>query len=120
MKRYRMFSATLETGMEFIMKIDGRDYDEFNAWIASVPSITKCEQIRAAAPIRGHSSKNTAIARARMAAGFTQQEVADQLGVKIQQYQTYEYNQHHPKTQDLMRLGEILGVDFTTLMEYED
>ena len=117
MKRYHMFNVCLESGMEFIIKIDGRNIDEFNAWISKVPGITKCEEIRSATPIRGHSAKNTKIAQARMAAGFTQQEMADQLGVRIQQYQRYEYNLNQPKTQDLMRIGEILGVDFITLLE---
>ena len=117
MKRYHMFNVKLNSGAECVIKVTGNDVDAFNRWISTAPGVTTCEEIRAVAPIKGHSGKKTKIAIARMAAGFTQQEMADKLGVRISQYQRWEYGIYRVKMADLMRIGKILDVDWLTLAE---
>jgi len=117
MKRNHIFNITVNNGFSFFAKVTGEYVDEFREWAPNLPGVTKCDEIRAVSPIKGHTSSKTKIAAARMAAGLTQQECADQLGVRIQQYARWERNEHTPKTVDLMRIGEVLGVDWTTLIE---
>lgn len=117
MKRNHIFNITVNSGFSFFAKVLGESVDEFRTWAATLPGVTKCEEIRAVSPIKGHTTKNTKIAQARMAAGLLQQEVADMLGVRIQQYGRWETGRYTPKTADLIRIGEVLGVDWTTLIE---
>ena len=117
MKRNHIFDIDVDAGFSFYAKVTGDNVDKFREWAPTLPGVTKCEEIRAVAPIRGHSSSTTKIAAARLAAGLIQQEVADRLGVRIQQYARWEKGVYTPKTVDLMRIGDALGVDWTTLIE---
>lgn len=117
MKRNHIFDITVDKGFSFFAKVTGEYVDEFRNWAPTLPGVTECKEIRAVSPIKGHTSSKTKIAAARMAAGLLQQECADMLGVRIQQYARWERNEHTPKTVDLMRIGEVLGVDWTTLIE---
>lgn len=56
------------------------------------------------------------IARARKAAGLTQQELADKLGVIQQQVAKWETAGANPQTKTLKRIAEALGVDADELI----
>lgn len=57
------------------------------------------------------------IARARKAAGLTQQELADKLGVIQQQVAKWEAAGANPQTKTLKRIAEALGCDIEDLIE---
>ena len=55
--------------------------------------------------------------RARMAAGLTQQDVADLLGIRRGTYASYEAGRHsEPNQQTLRRLADITGVSTDYLL----
>ena len=117
MKRYYQYKVKLKSGIEFQAKVDGEHLGPFEEWINSVPNVSNAEMIRSVNKIGPHSSQKTKLAIARMAAGITQQEMADRLGIGLASYQRWEYAQFKPKTKTLMAIGEILDVDWTTLIE---
>ena len=117
MKRYYRYNIKLSSGVDVFAKINADDKDKFINWASNTPGISEYAEICSVNKIGPHSSKKTKIAVARMQAGITQQELADYLGVRIQQVQRWEYAEFRPKTQVLMRIGEKLGVDWTTLIE---
>ena len=119
MKRYHMMSVKLISGATFLAKVPGQDIDAFNEWIGYIPGVESCTEVGAVNRIGPHSGCNSKIARARMAAGLTQQELADMLGVRIHQYQRWEYGLHRIKADDLRRIGEALNVEWSTLIEDE-
>lgn len=57
------------------------------------------------------------IARARKAAGLTQQELADKLGVIQQQVAKWEAAGANPQTKTLKRIAEALGCSIDDLIE---
>lgn len=117
MKRYYQYKVKLKSGIEFQAKVNAEDVDLFNGWAQSDHAISNVEEIRSVNKIGPHSFQKTKLAIARMAAGFTQQEMADQLGIGLASYQRWEYAQFKPKTKTLMAIGKILDVDWTTLIE---
>ncbi len=56
------------------------------------------------------------IRAARQAAGKTQQQVADSLGVKVQQMQRYEYGTHRLSVRDASLIADALGISLSTLL----
>lgn len=48
--------------------------------------------------------------QARLDAGFTQQRMADLLGISLNGYQKYEQGETQPPLDTLVRLSRILGV----------
>jgi transcriptional regulator with XRE-family HTH domain len=57
------------------------------------------------------------IEQARLKAGFTQNQLADAIGVGQTQIANWESGFRKPKMDALMRIGAALGVDWTTLIE---
>lgn len=57
------------------------------------------------------------VARARKAAGLTQKELADKLGVIQQQVAKWEAAGANPQTKTLKRIAEALGCDIDELIE---
>jgi DNA-binding XRE family transcriptional regulator len=112
-----MMGVKLQSGIEFLAKVQGQDLPKFTEWIGRTPGVSGCEEVGAVNRIGPHSNCTTKIARARMAAGLTQQGLADMLGVHIHQYQRWEYGIHRIKAEDLKRIGEALNVDWSTLIE---
>lgn len=47
---------------------------------------------------------------ARLNSGFTQQQVADLLGVTVNSYQKYEQSMRSPSLETLVRLSDIFNV----------
>ena len=57
------------------------------------------------------------IAQARLKAGFTQTQLADAIGVGQTQIANWESGFRKPKMDALIRIGNALGVDWTTLID---
>lgn len=55
------------------------------------------------------------IAAARIEKGFTQQQLADAIGVSQTQIANWESGFRKPKMDALMRIGKALGIDWTAL-----
>ena len=121
MKRYHIINVKTNTGIDFLAKVSGEDVDNFVTWADSTPSILEHEERQAVAKIAPHTTKEhgTKITQARMAAHLTQRELADLLGVSIQQEQRWEYGYHKVRAETLKRIGDALGVDWSTLLEEE-
>ena len=53
---------------------------------------------------------NEALKAARDASGKTQVWVAEKVGISLQMYQRYEYNQNEPRVRTAIRIADVLGV----------
>ena len=119
MMKYHQINVTIETGITVIVKVKGHDYYQFLEWLQKTPGIANYDEVRVVSPQKPHAvhknpSKMTA---ARLAAGLSQVELADRIGVNRQNIQRWESGTNRPRTEFLKRVGEELGVDWTTLIE---
>ena len=62
-------------------------------------------------------TNDSPIARARLKKGWTQAQLADAIGSNQQQIAGWESGVRKPKMNALMRIGDALGIDWTTLIE---
>ena len=62
-------------------------------------------------------TNDSRIAQARLNKGWTQQQLGDAIGVGKTQIANWESGFRKPKMDALMRMGDALGVDWTTLIE---
>ena len=62
-------------------------------------------------------TNDSRIAQARIAKGMTQQQLAEAIGVLQQQIGAWESGRRKPKIDALMRIGDALGIDWTTLIQ---
>lgn len=62
-------------------------------------------------------TNDSKIAQARLRKGWTQAQLADAIGVLQQQIGAWEGGRRKPKIDALMRIGDALGIDWTTLIE---
>ena len=62
-------------------------------------------------------TNDSPIAKARLSKGWTQGQLADAIGVKQTQIANWETGFRKPKMDALMRIGDALGIDWTTLIE---
>ena len=62
-------------------------------------------------------TNDSPIAQARIDKGVTQQQLAEAIGVLQQQIGAWESGRRKPKIDALMRIGDALGVDWTTLIQ---
>ena len=69
------------------------------------------------APRRTANSDANPIARARLAKGMTQGELAQEIGVSQQQLGQWEKGGRKPKVDALIRIADALGIDFRELFE---
>ena len=123
LKKYHQINVRLDTGAEFITKIKGENLSEVSNWLDRLPGIASYEEVKATNPMAPHATgklkKKTKITEARLAAGLTQEELADLIGVGRTQIQRWEYGYNHVRVDVLMRIGEALGVNWTDLIEDE-
>lgn len=56
---------------------------------------------------------------ARLSAGLTQQQVADQMGITKSTYCGYETEKRQPDVQKIKQISQILGVPSDVLLETE-
>ena len=61
-------------------------------------------------------TNDSPIAKARLKKGWTQAQLADAIGSNQQQIAGWENGTRKPKVAALMRMGDALGVDWTTLI----
>lgn len=54
----------------------------------------------------------------RLARGLSQQEVAKELGLKVNTYRNYENNEREPNSTVLIKLGAYFGVTLDYLLDY--
>lgn len=64
--------------------------------------------------------KMAALKRIRKERGFTQQQLADELGMHIKSYQRYECGTRRPNIYMLLKIADILGVKASALLEETD
>ena len=64
--------------------------------------------------------KMAALKRIRKERGFTQQQLADELGLHLKSYQRYECGTRRPNIYMLLKIADILGVKASELLEEED
>ena len=114
-KNYNL-KVELQTGTEFLVKVGVDNVGELCAWLAGIESVRKYEIVGSVTPKAPHSRHENGIAAARLEKGWTQQELADAVGVAQQHIQRWESGVYKPKTETLKRIGEALGVDWSTLV----
>ena len=61
-------------------------------------------------------TNDSAIARARIDKGMTQAQLGAAIGVGKTQIANWETGYRNPKMQSLMKIADVLGVDWTTLI----
>ena len=64
--------------------------------------------------------KMAALKRIRKERGFTQQQLADALGLHIKSYQRYECGTRRPNIYMLLKIAELLGVKASELLDETD
>ena len=116
MAKYRILNVKLED-VAFLAKVRDEDADKVKAWLDGLG--VAHSETSAIAPKAPHTKHLNGISAARISKGWTQQELADALGVIQQQVQRWESGKFRIKTAVLMRIGEALDVDWTTLVEDE-
>lgn len=62
-------------------------------------------------------TNDSPIAQARLKQGWTQWQLAEAIGVKQSQIANWEGGFRKPKMDALMKIGNALGVDWTTLIK---
>lgn len=65
-----------------------------------------------------YNSQAEAIKNARIAAGLSQEQTAEKMGIKVQSWQKYEYGERSPKDDMLERIAQVLGVDIEVLTKF--
>lgn len=61
--------------------------------------------------------KMAALKRIRKERGFTQQQLADELGMHIKSYQRYECGTRRLNIDTLLKIADILGVKASDLLD---
>lgn len=116
MKKSYNVNVELQSGTAFLLKVNGENLDEITAWLESQESVAAHEIIGSIVPRTPRSKHENGIAAARTEKGWTQQELADAIGVAQQHIQRWEAGVYKPKAETLRRIGEALGVEWTSLL----
>lgn len=74
-------------------------------------------QVPAERGLPPHSASGSPIAAARIAKGWTQQQLDAAIGARYNATATWESGRRKPGEKTLRRIAEALGVDWTTLIE---
>ena len=117
MRKNYSLKVALKTGTEFLLKVGVDNVGEICAWLAGIESVREYEIVSSVAPKAPHSRHQNGIAAARLEKGWTQQELADAVGVAQQHIQRWEAGVHRPGIEVLMKIGDALGVEWTSLVE---
>lgn len=64
-----------------------------------------------------NTGNTSTITRARMAAGMTQGQLAEMIGVKPQQIGSWERGERNPKLDALMRISQACGCKLEDLIQ---
>lgn len=65
-----------------------------------------------------YNSQAEAIRKAREAAGLSQEQAAAKVGIKVQNWQKYEYGERAPKDEMLEKIAQALAVDISVLTSF--
>lgn len=65
-----------------------------------------------------YNSQAEAIRKAREAAGLSQEQAAEKVGIKVQSWQKYEYGERTPKDSMLDKIARVLSVDISVLTNF--
>jgi transcriptional regulator with XRE-family HTH domain len=65
-----------------------------------------------------YSSQAEAIKKAREAAGLSQEQAAEAVGIKVQAWQKYEYGERNPKHDMLKKIAAALNTDIEMLTTF--
>nr|DAH53891.1 MAG TPA: Helix-turn-helix XRE-family like protein [Caudoviricetes sp.] len=64
------------------------------------------------------NSQAEAIRKAREEAGLTQAQAAEALGIKVQNWQAYEYGTREPKEDMLEKIARVLNISVDKLYRF--
>lgn len=117
MRKFYSLNVKLGSGAEFVLKVNGEDIGEVTAWLDGLDSVFAHSVMGSASPSPRRTKTENGIAAARREKGWTQQELADAIGVAQQHVQRWEAGVHRPSIEVLMKMGDALGVEWTTLVE---
>ena len=117
MKRYYMLNVKLNSGIEFSVKVKGENLEEVERCLETMEGYSKHTIVSAVNQQKPHTKHLNGISAARIEKGWTQQDLADAIGVAQQHIQRWEAGVYKPKTAVLMKIGEALGVDWASLVE---
>ena len=117
MKKYYNLNVKLESGAAFMLKVNWENLEEVTAWLDGLESVTEHSVVGSVAPMKPHTKHENGISAARLQKGWTQQDLADAIGVAQQHVQRWEAGVHRPSIEVLMKIGDALGVEWTTLVQ---
>lgn len=94
-------------------------FEAIDKWASENPEDAKQINHLPHAPRRGPRARGneSPITVARMAAGMTQAQLAQAIGVKPQQVGNWERGMRNPKIDALQRMADALGCDLSDLMK---
>ena len=109
-------NVVLQSGSQFAIRVPSENVGEVCAWVAGAESVKEYALVGASIPRHTKAKYENNIAIARLEKGWTQQQLAEAVGVAQQHIQRWEAGVYKPKTATLKSIGEALGVDWTTLI----
>lgn len=119
MYKYTTYDVITDTGAKVFMQMPAEDDEKFQAWVKHTDTIASLSPVKGIRRLRHYETNRppkTKIGEARHRARMTQVEVSQRMGCRYSQYQKWEYGQIVPHVTTLMKLGEVLGVDWHTLV----
>lgn len=109
-------NVVLQSGTELAIRVPGENVGEVCAWVAGIESVKEYTLVGASIPRHTKGRYENNIAIARLEKGWTQQQLAEAVGVAQQHIQRWEAGVYKPKTATLKAIGDALGVDWTSLV----
>lgn len=118
-KAAQFLTRRLEEDDTFPADARARIQAAIDQWALENPEDAKTIKHLPHAPRRGPRRRGapSPIAAARMAAGMTQAQLAEAIGVKPQQIGSWERGDRHPKLDALQRMADALGCDVSALLK---
>lgn len=118
-KAAQFLTRRLEEDDSFPADVRARIQSAIDQWENANPQDAEAIIHLQNAPRRGPRGRGTQspITRARMAAGMTQAQLAEAIGVKPQQIGNWERGIRNPKLDALKKMSDALGCDLSDLMK---